>query len=143
MKNKLFLTCIFLSALVNFSFASKSDLFAYDKAGLQTELSDVQQLETYVLSNPGTTISQIQENPEFSPVAKSLSANPLSPQFSLDNMDWGAFAWGFCCWPVGFFVVILNKSKDNDSKISYLIGVATAFVLTGGVWFGRGGGWYY
>ena len=34
-------------------------------------------------------------------------------------MDWASFAWGFCCWPVGFFVVVTNKDKDSNQKKSF------------------------
>lgn len=50
--------------------------------------------------------------------------------FSLDDMDWGAFAWGFCCCPVGFFVVAVNGNKDNDQKLSYWIGFGVSTLIS-------------
>jgi hypothetical protein len=49
--------------------------------------------------------------------------------FSLDDMDWASFAWGFCCCPVGFFVVAINKNKDKDQKVSFWIGYGSRWVL--------------
>ena len=48
----------------------------------------------------------------------------------IDDMDWASFAWGFCCWPVGFFVVVTNKDKDSNQKKSFWIGLGTSFVLS-------------
>jgi hypothetical protein len=50
--------------------------------------------------------------------------------FSLDDMDWASFAWGFCCCPVGFFVVAINKNKDKDQKVSYWIGYGVSALLS-------------
>lgn len=50
--------------------------------------------------------------------------------FAFEDMDWAAFAWGFCCCPVGLFVVALNKDKEQEQKMSYWIGVGTNVVLS-------------
>jgi hypothetical protein len=35
-------------------------------------------------------------------------------------MNWKAFAWGFCCWPIGIFTVMLKDSSTREDKISFL-----------------------
>lgn len=50
--------------------------------------------------------------------------------WSIDDMDWGSFAWGFCCCPIGFFVVAISSNKDSDQKLSYWIGVGVNVVLS-------------
>ena len=49
--------------------------------------------------------------------------------FTIDDMDWGSFAWGFCCCPIGFFVVAINDDKTQEQKTSYWIGVIAGVVL--------------
>jgi hypothetical protein len=50
--------------------------------------------------------------------------------FSLEDMEWGSFAWGFCCWPIGIFTVLLNDDKGSNHKISYFIGIGTSLVIS-------------
>ena len=59
----------------------------------------------------------------------ALSA-PLGTNFSIEDMDWGAFAWGFCCCPIGFFVVAVNSNKDSNQKLSFWIGWGVSVVLS-------------
>jgi hypothetical protein len=39
-------------------------------------------------------------------------------------MNWKAFFWGFCCWPVGLFTVIFKSDSTREDKISFIIGAA-------------------
>lgn len=60
-----------------------------------------------------------------------VSADPFSvSQANEFYFDLEGFAWGFCCCPIGFFVVAVNDNKDEDQKKSYWIGVLSSFVLS-------------
>lgn len=123
------------------SFASnEADLFSYDEQKVNQELADVSQLEQVVTANPNVSLSDLYSN-QTKTATLDLSnldtRSPFAPQFGFEDMDWGAWAWGFCCWPIGIFTVILKDSKDTNSKISYLIGIGCSFVLSTVGWFGR------
>jgi hypothetical protein len=132
MKIRLLLFLMMLG-LTQVAFAGNGDLFSYDKQALEQEFAGLQQLEDYLTANPEMTLGQIQQNPAVLPVSLNLSAmqsaGPLGAMFTIDDMDWGSFAWGYCCAPVGFFVVAINDKKSSDQKLSYWIGLATATFL--------------
>ncbi|MBF69656.1 MAG: hypothetical protein CL837_01755 [Crocinitomicaceae bacterium] len=115
--------------------ASNADLFSYDLSEITTELSDLELVENVIAQNQNSTVEEIN--------TQIINNNFLSSSFEtnynsslalraglIDDMDWGSFAWGFCCWPVGFFVVITNKDKDSNQKKSFWIGLGTSFVLS-------------
>jgi uncharacterized membrane protein len=58
----------------------------------------------------------------------SYSVN-ATQRFDWANFDWGSALWGFLCCPIGFFVVITNKNKTSDQKVSFWIGFAAGVVL--------------
>lgn len=117
----------FVAALfcVNTALASANE-FEINESKLAQEFAELDAIDMMVETSSFTFEQLVKEEPT---ILASLSANPLAPNFSFDDMDWGAFAWGFCCWPIGFFVVAINSSKDSDQKASYWIGTATSFVL--------------
>jgi hypothetical protein len=128
MKKLLFaLTVIFASVNVNAYALSASDFDKQDEFKT-TEFEMLASMEEAVeASSSEVTYAQlVQERPEFA----SMNLAASSSAFSLDSMDWKSFAWGFCCCPVGFFVVVLNDDKDSDQKLSYWIGVAVNVVLS-------------
>jgi hypothetical protein len=115
--------------------ASNADLFSYDLSEITTELSYLEVVDSVIAQNQNSTVEEIN--------TQIINNNFLSSSFEtnynsslalraglIDDMDWGSFAWGFCCWPVGFFVVITNKDKDSNQKKSFWIGLGTSFVLS-------------
>ena len=115
--------------------ASNADLFSYDLSEITTELSDLEVVENVIAQNQNSTVEEIN--------SQIISNNFLSSSFEtnynsslalraglIDEMDWASFAWGFCCWPVGFFVVVTNKDKDSSQKKSYWVGLGTSLVLS-------------
>lgn len=113
--------------------AADSDLFSYDETAVSYSMTNLNELEQYVAAN-NVTFDDMMQNPDavadFSLNNINGSSIPLQPAFSFEDMDWGAFAWGFCCWPIGIFTVLINKNKDSNSKISYFIGIGTAVLLS-------------
>jgi hypothetical protein len=57
----------------------------------------------------------------------NFNANAAS--FTFDDINWKAFAWGFCCWPIGLFTVVFKSSSTREDKISFFIGWGTIVVL--------------
>ncbi|RMG57180.1 MAG: hypothetical protein D6722_25295 [Bacteroidetes bacterium] len=107
--------------------------FAIDEAQLEADFAGLSQLESFMLENGTRTYRELQaEQGDLLAELGSLDADsPLAPAFSVDQMDWGAFAWGFLCCVIGFFVVAINGSKDSYSKTSYWIGVLVSTILGG------------
>ncbi len=128
-------TLILALAFVFNASASNADLFSYDLSEINTELSDLEVVENVIAQNQNSTIEEVNRkiinnnflNSSFDTNYKSslMSRNA----FTSDDMDWGAFAWGFCCWPVGFFVVVTNKDKEKAQKTSFFVGWLTGLIV--------------
>lgn len=104
------------------SFGSNAELFSYDKEKVNSEFKELNELEKYVVENNFPAITDIKVN-GINECNLNLNVQNSLEGSMFDEMDWTAFAWGFCCCPVGFFVVAVNPDKDNISKKSYWIGV--------------------
>lgn len=115
--------------------ASNADLFSYDLSKITAELSDLEVVENIIDQNQNSTVeeinTQIIKNNFLSSSFETNYNSSLALRAGLiDEMDWASFAWGFCCWPVGFFVVVTNKDKDSSQKKSYWVGLGTSLVLS-------------
>ncbi|GAB4404473.1 MAG: hypothetical protein OHK0039_04660 [Bacteroidia bacterium] len=112
-----------------------ASLFAIDEAALEDDFASLDELEQYLLTNGTISYSDLQQSQ--APLLASMGLDnlegdsPLAPAFSIDEMVWIAFVWGFLCCPIGFFVVAINKNKDSNSKISFWVGWAVGVVLGG------------
>jgi hypothetical protein len=138
---------ILLLAVSITTFAS-DNLFVLDENKVSESVYEAEMLNDYLETNEIKTISELSLEEKTARVynlSQFENRKPLSPMFEgIDDMNWTSFAWGFCCWPVGFIIIILNNNHNNDSKVSYLIGVlAGIFVWGGFFWFGRGIGWWW
>jgi hypothetical protein len=126
-------TILFSLLLPCLSFAN--NLYDFDEKALDAEFAELTAFEEKIIASDFSTeiVSEIKEK-SFIELAAS---EPISVDQSNElYMDWGSFAWGFCCCPVGFFVVAVSNQADHDMKTSYWIGVGANVVLgaiTGGV----------
>ena len=128
-------TVVLAFAFIFKASASNVDLFSYDLSEINTELSDLEVVENIIAQNQNSTIDEINRkiinnnflNSSFDTNYKSslMSRNA----FTIDDMDWGAFAWGLLCCPVGFFVVVTNKDKEKAQKTSFFVGWLTAVIV--------------
>jgi len=128
-------TLVLALAFVFNASASNADLFSYDLSEINTELSDLEIVENVIAQNQNSTIEEVNRkiinnnflNSSFDTNYKSslMSRNA----FTIDDMDWGAFAWGLLCCPVGFFVVVTNKDKEKAQKASFFVGWLTAIIV--------------
>ncbi|NOZ47682.1 MAG: hypothetical protein GXO79_13010 [Chlorobi bacterium] len=123
------LTVFILNARI---YAGNADLFNYNEAAIEAEFAQLNTLENYV-SNYDVTLNELKANNSFILTELHLNniemQNPLDLMFGFEDIDWGSFAWGFCCWPIGIFTVLLKDEKGSDSKMSYFIGIGTGVVL--------------
>jgi len=101
--------------------------FSYDVVAFETEMESLNQLEQDINMH-GFSLTEIQATEKWSTELAGLGLYQAS--FGIDDMDWGSFAWGFCCFPVGFFVVAINGNKSSDQKLSFWIGTGVSTVFT-------------
>lgn len=113
--------------------ASTADLFSVDQVTIEQEFAGLNDLDAFVSNNNVELgdLSAAEMNSISNLSMENFNANsPLSPAFTFADMDWASFAWGFCCWPIGAFVVLLNKNKSSEQKLSFWIGFGTSVVLS-------------
>ena len=129
---KLFILLFFVSTTI-LSFGGNAALFSYDADELQSEFSDLQTLETMVIANQDITIADFEAMDidwlNRIDLENMKTTSPVQAMFGIEDMDWTAFAWGFCCCPVGFFTIAIKDDKSDDEKISFWVGVAVNMVL--------------
>ncbi len=116
---------------ISTAFAGNANLFSYNQDELNQEFEQLNALEGYVLANQGVAISDVENNPLFGTMDFSgmKHSSPMGAMFSIEDMDWIAFAWGFICCPVGFFVVAIDDDSSKEEKISFWIGAIVSAVL--------------
>lgn len=119
---------------ISTAFAGNANLFTYNQDELNQEFEQLNALEGYVLANQGAAITDVENNPLFGTMDFSgmKHSSPMGAMFSIDDMDWAAFAWGLVCCPVGFFVVAIDDDSSKEEKMSYWIGVVIFMVFGGG-----------
>jgi len=111
--------------------------FSFDETEFHQEMSALTEVEQ-IAKSQGLTYHSLQSHDKYASLLTEMGMTQAS--FGFEDIDWGSFAWGFCCWPVGFFVVAINKNKDSDQKLSFWIGVITSAVVGGLGALGTAGG---
>lgn len=111
------------------SFAGSSE-FSYDKDALTTDFSQLDKVSSFVETSD-VTYSELSKSPVFEGNLQLTNHIAIQPNFGFDDIDWKAFAWGFCCWPIGIFLYILpSRDKSSEEKTSFWIGLLTSVVLS-------------
>jgi hypothetical protein len=118
-----FVCCLGLNAFATVS----ADDFSYDAVAFETEMTSLNQLEQEVNLH-GFSLTEVQASDKWSNELAGLGLQQAG--WSIEDMDWGSFAWGFCCFPIGFFVVAINSNKSNDQKLSFWIGAIVSTVTS-------------
>lgn len=114
---------------------ANASLFQLDETQLEADFQELDQLETYLLNNEMPSLTNLRES--NATLLNQLDLGNLSeetlvaPAFSIDDMDWISFAWGFLCCPIGFFVVGINQNKSSDEKTSFWLGVIGNVIWSG------------
>lgn len=129
---QLSLLLTFLVVSVFATQASNADLFSYDEAAITEEFSDLTALEGYVMTNQEVTFNDLVVSDQLASfnLDENILSGVASPMFGFEDIDWGSFAWGFCCWPIGLFVVVFNSNKDSDQKLSFWIGLGVSWAMS-------------
>ncbi len=107
----------------------KASMFELDESAMNDQLVSLDALEARLKETPEVTAAALKA--EFTNLNSSFNGRSMAAGFDFDDIEWDAFAWGFCCFPVGMFTVVLNDESTNDDKASYWIGVLL-FIVTGG-----------
>ena len=119
---------LLIMAIPALSFAGSSE-FSYDKDALSTEFSQLDQVATFVDKN-NVSYAELTNTHVFEGNLELTNHIAVKPNFGFDDMDWKAFAWGFCCWPIGIFLYMLpSRDKSSEEKTSFWIGALTGVVL--------------
>lgn len=137
---KLLLAVLTLTAVQFTAIAGSADLFDLDETALTEEFTSLNQLEEYVLGQSGNlTLQQVtmQDDQLLNRLnlnSEELNSNMFRPNFDLfTDIEWAAFAWGFCCGPVGVLIVLLGN-KGNEYIISSLIGWGVSVLMSSAWW---------
>ncbi len=133
--------------LISFAIAlptqAAEDMFAYDEEKVEQSLQELSDLDAYVEAHEGTRLTTILSQRELKSRFKvNYYAASDALQYDsfndwINEMDWGSFAWGFCCGPCGVGIVLLSDST-NDQVRSSLLGLVTGIFVWGvsyGFWF--------
>ncbi|MFC2097969.1 hypothetical protein ACFLSI_06515 [Bacteroidota bacterium] len=125
MKKHLIFICLFILILPINSFAGKADLFSYNKVDIETVFADLNELEDYLRSNEGTSLSTL--NSSFDNLTSSFPVSAtliIKPPFSIPSI-----VWGFFLGPVGVVLVYFITKEDNDETKKSIYGCVASGVL--------------
>lgn len=113
---------------------AESNEFDYDKNALSSDFEQLNKL-SLSLEAEGFCFEEITEKEDYKEMnlTKEIA---LKPEMNISDVDWGSFAWGFCCWPVGVFTVLINDKKDQNSKNSFWAGIASSYIAASASYFG-------
>ena len=119
-----------ISIVLLFCFVTSfSSSYVYDAQSLNNEFVDLDKVEEqYFAHKQNGTTQEYKLEFEEGPI---VSADPFgASQINEFYFDFEGFAWGFCCCPIGFFVIAINDNKDEDQKKSFWIGVVASAALS-------------
>ena len=127
------------------SMAGQAGLFSYDAVTIENQMAQLDQLEGYVLDNPGITLGQMATNGN---ALASLVSDPNGISgFNLINekvLGIPSFLWGCVFSWVGVLVVYLigqDKAETKSAIIGCVVG-AVAYSLFYGVYYFAWSGLY-
>lgn len=110
-------------------FASDPNLFSYDKNKVEAVMTDLNQLENYVLEN-GVTLSQMEQNGSFES-ANLVKVSPLNGTGDYGEPPLGipAFWWG-CIFGVVGLALVYFIAEDSEQTKKALYGCIVSGVVT-------------
>lgn len=134
MKKLFILASLLLLIGAGRSMAGQADLFSYDAVTIENQMAQLDQLEGYVLENPGITLGEMSTNGN---TLASLVSDPngISGINGLNEKVFGipSFLWGCVFSWVGVLVVYL-VGQDKAETRSAIFGCIVEGVLVGG-WY--------
>jgi len=134
---KLFLFAGFLLLIsAGQSIAGQADLFSYDAVAIDIQMGQLDQLEGYVLNNPGITLKEMAaEGNSLSTLVTDSNEISGFTLISEDVLGIPSFLWGCVFGPVGIVLVYLVGNEDKvETKKAFngcLVSYGTTAVLYG------------
>ncbi|TSA38299.1 MAG: hypothetical protein D4R64_03240 [Porphyromonadaceae bacterium] len=138
MKKLLILASMLILIGVGKSMAGQADLFSYDAVTIENQMAQLDQLEGYVLDNPGITLGQMAT--DGNALASMVSDPNGINGFNLINekvLGIPSFLWGCVFSWVGVLVVYLmgqDKAETKSAIIGCVVG-AVAYSAFYGVYY--------
>jgi len=126
MKKLLIIASLLLAVGVGKSMAGQADLFSYDAVTIENQMAQLDQLEGFVLENPGITLGQMAT--EGNALAGMVSdVNGISGLNLINEKVFGipSFLWGCVFSWVGVLVVYLvgqDKAETKSAIIGCVVG---------------------
>lgn len=132
MRKTLILICLLIVVGVGKSMASHADLFSYDAVTIANQMAPLNQLEEYILENPGITLSQIAGSGNI-PASLVVDPNGINGFNRMNEKVLGipGFLWGCTIGWVGILIVYLNGADPHELKQATIGCIAEAAVWVG------------
>jgi len=126
-----FFVCSLVLTSVFNSFADGSADFSYDRAAIEADFSELNELEEFVESKNFISLSEITEQ-EF--ILASLSRLSHSPMLMIeDPMGIPGFWWGCIFGPIGIALAYVLSDKDQYQARQALTGCIINGVVSVGI----------
>lgn len=127
MKKLLLILSLVVAGFLKVS-ASDADLFKYDKSAVQTSLSELSVLESYVVEHPALAVVNVTKTGTFMVNGIEL----FTSSYSGGEIPLGipAFLWGCVFSWVGLLVVYVVTNNDHEQVHKALMGC----IVSGVVW---------
>jgi len=132
MKKLLILASMLILIGVGKSMAGQADLFSYDAVTIENQMAQLDQLEGYVLDNPGITLGKMTTSD--SAFASMVSGpNGISVYYGFNEKLLGipGFLWGCFGGPIGVLLVHFVGKDESETKKA-LIGCVVEAAILGG-----------
>lgn len=112
----LLLAITFVAGGMFVSKAENASLFQYNKDAVNKEMTQLNQVESYVNAHDGVTLSQLKN--ENNAVIQNMNLNSNAGFASVADGPAGipSFVWGFCLSWVGILIVYLVVQDSDETK---------------------------
>jgi len=132
-----FATCLLFTSVFAYGYPNDHEMIdvsedlTFDETEFEAEFAELEALEGFLEENEMSfeELEATQPNLVSGIDLAGHDASTSASMFTMDEMDWGSFAWGFLCCPIGFFVVGINKEKEQNQRTSFWIGVIASSVI--------------
>lgn len=147
MKKLLILASMLILIGVGKTMANQADLFSYDAVTVENQMAQLDQLEGYVLDNPGITLGDMTSNGNA--LASLVSGpNGIGGFNGINEKVFGvpSFLWGCVFSWVGVLVVYLvsqDKAETKSAIIGCVVGAVAYSAFYAIWWFAWGNLNYY
>ncbi len=109
--------------------ANDADLFTYDKSAVQTTLSELSVLESYVVEHPALAIVNVTKTGTVMVNGIELFINPFVNGSEGGPLGIPSFLWGCVFGVAGLLVVYLVTNGDHEQVMKALWGCITITVI--------------